>query len=117
MNPLDVLEKQSPVFELSLNKQKKPPHKLKPLVRENTGGTANMALSVLEIENAYQKEILNDIDSDIREYLDAGKIFSEMKSAFNSQETGSEIALQANIKHKGTKKQKSELDPILEESA
>ena len=45
-----------------------------------------MATSVLEIENAYQKELLNDIDNDINEYLDASKIFKEMKSAFNADE-------------------------------
>jgi hypothetical protein len=45
-----------------------------------------MALSVLEIPNAYQKEMLNDIDNEISEYLDATKIFKEMKSAFNADD-------------------------------
>ena len=58
---------------------------MKPLARP-TDRDNNMATSVLEIENAYQKELLNDIDNDINEYLDASKIFKEMKSAFNADE-------------------------------
>ena len=82
---LNMNEGHQPVYELSLNKQKKPPHKLKPLARP-TDRDNNMATSVLEIENAYQKELLNDIDNDINEYLDASKIFKEMKSAFNADD-------------------------------
>lgn len=108
MNPIELGgERPSPVYELSLNKQKKPPHKLKPLVRESSGNDTNMAQSVLMIENAYQKELLNDIDNEISEYLDATKIFSEMKTAFNADEiiaSSSEVALSSNIKNKGTKK-------------
>ena len=98
-------EGHQPVYELSLNKQKKPPHKLKPLLRQTDQGN-NMANSVLEIENAYQKELLNDIDNDINEYLDATKIFKEMKSAFNADEiiANSDLSQSMAIKHKGTKK-------------
>ncbi len=85
----DIVNNEKPssaLYELSLAK-KKPPHKLKPLQSAKLSETTNnMALSVLEIENAYQKEILNDIDNDIKDYLDANKIFKEMKSAFNGDD-------------------------------
>lgn len=49
----------------------------------------NKANSVLEIENAYQREmqaeIMNDIDNDLKDYFDTNKLFSQMQSAFGEQ--------------------------------
>jgi hypothetical protein len=68
----DIINKQ-PVYELSLLKSNtnnsKKPHKLRPL--GSSGKLSNnTATSVLQIESAYQKEIMREIEDDLNDYLD-----------------------------------------------
>ena len=72
------------MYELSLLKSKagssKPPSKLKPIDQNlsKTQGTtfSNTASTLLQIENAYQKEMMNEIEDDLTDYLDTNKIMA-----------------------------------------
>jgi hypothetical protein len=64
-----LLEEPQPLYELSIKNGKKPkPHKLKPL--QTTSKVQETTTNLLEIENAYQKEIMKEIEEDITNYLD-----------------------------------------------
>ncbi|CDW85388.1 UNKNOWN [Stylonychia lemnae] len=125
----DIIEKQS-VYELSLKQSstaagKKPPHKLRPL--NSIKNIDNKANSILEIENAYQKEMLRDIDADLNDYLDTNQILSQMQNAFGSGASSAtnlgqtQLAIaekkDSKLKQKLGKTIGGQLDPILEEAA
>eukprot|EP00347_Sterkiella_histriomuscorum_P006826 403351287 len=131
-NAADIIEKekQQPVYELSLkpSNNNKKPHKLKPLSSAKLN-TDNKATSILEIENAYQKEIMNDIEKDLTDYLDTNQIFSQMQNAFGGSATvitNSSSLIKSNNEAKQKKKSSAlgktmitgsqQLDPILEEN-
>ncbi len=84
-----------------------------------------MATSLLEIENVYQKQIMQDIESDLNDYLDTNQILSQMNTAFGGSATSTNTAvtssyttsnsLSSTTKTKKSSTNKASLEPILEE--
>ena len=118
MNMLAQKE-QKPLYELSLgSKSKKPPHKLKPL----QSAMANAKLKDLEMEmDTFQKkQFMKELDSELDEYLNADKIFTQMESAFVTP--GSKLESTSNFKRTTSFSQKGKVsagsfDPIAEEDS
>ena len=96
----------------------KPPSKLRPidqnLSKSQTATFTNTASALLQIENAYQKEMMNEIEDDLTDYLDANKIMAQMSTAFG--DSVDKPKKDEQTKTKLRKENKSSLDPILEET-
>jgi hypothetical protein len=115
---------QSAVYELSVKatvssntKITSKPQKLRPLKKQGN----NLAVSLLENDNkAYEIEGLTsnaDLDKEIKDYLDANKIFKQLKSAFNpldtlTSPTTAGLTQSIDFHKSGSLKKPSTLEPI-----